>query len=339
MTGAFRPNGPQDLQRHPQWGIPKDSVVPAFVSSASYHLGSVTRQAGLPKILSEIGGGTANRINVVKRLFGNKSDPVDTSGDFWGLSKQNYANFSKGFSDVGAAGNGAPLVNDFGYRPQVQYPAGQIGDGNGLGVGDWRFSLVGIDPMNPTQPVPPPLTDSNPVRRLVSATGNTSPASSAAPVAPSDRNSFGDRFGNWTSSPEGITPRNPNQPVPSPEPGRPLGIFTGKPMPLWATPLPIWGPPADSNASGNSNWFTTLGGVLGNGQKSPASAINAGATAPPIAPPDSSNSSGGIADWIAALAGTDPQNPSQPAQPPLDDGLRGFYRDDPRQPWFVRGRR
>ena len=33
----------QDLQRHPQWGIPKNSVVPAFKCSASYHLGSVTR--------------------------------------------------------------------------------------------------------------------------------------------------------------------------------------------------------------------------------------------------------------------------------------------------------
>jgi len=35
MAGAFRQNGPQDLQRHPQWGIPRDSVVPAFISSGS----------------------------------------------------------------------------------------------------------------------------------------------------------------------------------------------------------------------------------------------------------------------------------------------------------------
>jgi len=123
----------------------------------------------LPKILSEIGGGTAKPINAIKRWFGDKSDPIDTSGDFWGLSKQNYANFSKGFSDAGAASKGAPLVNDFGYRPQAQYPAGQIGDGNGLGVGDWRFSLVGIDPMNPTRPVPPPLTDSKPVAKIGSS--------------------------------------------------------------------------------------------------------------------------------------------------------------------------
>src|SRR5882757_3699494 len=104
MSDAFNQGGSQDLQRNSQWGIPEGSVVPAFVSSASYHLGSVTRQAGLPKILSEIGGGTANRINAdivqpLKHLFRYKSDPIDTGGDIWGLSKQNYANFSKGFAD------------------------------------------------------------------------------------------------------------------------------------------------------------------------------------------------------------------------------------------------
>jgi hypothetical protein len=39
------------------------------------------------------------------------------------------------------------------------------------------------------------------------------------------------------------------------------------------------------------------------------------------------------------LAGIDPQNPTQPAPPPLDDQLRGFYRDDPLQPWLVRRQR
>jgi hypothetical protein len=57
MTGAFLPNGSQDLQRHPQWGIPENSFVRAFTGGASYHLGSVTRWAGLPEKLSEIGGG------------------------------------------------------------------------------------------------------------------------------------------------------------------------------------------------------------------------------------------------------------------------------------------
>ncbi len=202
MRDAFKQFGSQDLQRNPQWGIPNGSVVPAFVSSASYHLGSVTRLAGLPKVLSEIGGGTANRINAdvvqpVKRLLGSKSDPIDTNGDIWGLSMQNYANFSKGYSDAAVARNAASPMNDFGYRPLAQYPAGQIGDGNGLGVGDWRFPLAGVDPTNPTQPVPPPQSGNKSVPRLVRVNGNTLPASSAVPVVPSDnRNSFDNRFGN-----------------------------------------------------------------------------------------------------------------------------------------------
>jgi hypothetical protein len=33
------------------------------------------------------------------------------------------------------------------------------------------------------------------------------------------------------------------------------------------------------------------------------------------------------------------QDPTQLAPPPLDDQLRGFYRDDPMQPWFVQRQR
>jgi Peptidase family M23 len=69
------------------------------------------------------------------------------------------------------------------------------------------------------------------------------PAAPPSEGRPSDRQDFpGDRFGNWTSSPDGsITPRNPNLPMPPPEPGRPLGIVSGKPMPLWTTPVPLGG--------------------------------------------------------------------------------------------------
>jgi hypothetical protein len=34
------------------------------------------------------------------------------------------------------------------------------------------------------------------------------------------------------------------------------------------------------------------------------------------------------------MAGADPNNPHQFASPPLEDALRGFYRDDPVQPWI-----
>jgi len=48
---------------------------------------------------------------------------------------------------------------------------------------------------------------------------------------------------------------------------------------------------------------------------------------------------GTITDWIAALAGVNPQNPTQPASPPQDGELRGFYRDEPLQPWTLQRRR
>jgi hypothetical protein len=188
MTGAFLRNGPQDLQRHPQWGIPKNSVVPAFKGSASYHLGSVTRWAGLPVEWSEIGGGIPNWMNAgwqeinkppVPRL-GIYPKKIDANGPH-GLSWHNYDNIVKGFADADVPRNGASLTDDLGYNPQAQYPAGQIGDGNGLGVGDWRFPLAGIDPMNPMQPVPPPQTDSKLVRKLVRVNGNASPTALQCP--------------------------------------------------------------------------------------------------------------------------------------------------------------
>ena len=37
--------------------------------------------------------------------------------------------------------------------------------------------------------------------------------------------------------------------------------------------------------------------------------------------------------------GVDPEIRTQLAPPPLDDQLRGFYRDDPLQPRFVQGSR
>jgi hypothetical protein len=89
------------------------------------------------------------------------------------------------------------------------------------------------------------------------------------PVAPPNElasanreNSVDDRFGNWTSSPDGsIAPRNPNLPVSPPEPGRPLGIFSGKPMPLWTTPSPLGGLLNNSNAAGHNDWFNFLAGL------------------------------------------------------------------------------
>lgn len=157
VRAAFNQGGEQDLQRHPQWGIPKESVVPAFVGSASYHLGLVTGKAGLPQVLSEIGGGAANMVNgyvtqPVMKLLGQKSTEIDTSCPRF-LSRQNYTNLTKGYSDATAVRKPAWLTNDFGYGAPGQIPAGQIG--NGKSIANWVSSLYGIDVTDPTRPAAP----------------------------------------------------------------------------------------------------------------------------------------------------------------------------------------
>jgi hypothetical protein len=406
--------------------------------------------AGLPVEWSEIGGGIPNWINAHVKQALNPPVPrlgiypkkIDANGPH-GLSWHNYDNIVKGFADADTARNGPSLTDNLGYNLQAQYPAGQIGDGNGLGVGDWRFALAGVDPKNPMQPVPPPQTRDKPVRKLVRVNGSTSPTAVAVPVAPSDdRNSFDNRFEKWGSSPASIaplppsdrpdsfdnrfgswgsapaagygdtrspvlralekyrrsavpggavstsaqaapqaalalqpdtggkraervlgkfigdklitpaeaasppgpmlpsptapnlpseesalsdqsenaadaprpdayprlqsrrvssaftniTPRNPNQPEPPPQPGPPLGIFSGKPVSQWLLPPSVWGLPDNADAAGNGDWFTHLAGIAF-------------------------------------------RNPTQPAPSPRDDGLRDFYGDDPTQPWTLQRRR
>lgn len=75
-----------------------------------------------------------------------------------------------------------------------------------------------------------------------------------------------------------------------------------------------------------------------NGNNTRASAATSSSPAVPVGLPTNPNSSGNdIASWIASLAGVDPRNPAQGAPPPLDDGLRDFYRNDPA--WFLQLRR
>ena len=68
------------------------------------------------------------------------------------------------------------------------------------------------------------------------------------------------------------------------------------------------------------------------------SVFDAGAPAVPFVPSDDPRFSGGLPGRIAVVTGIDPQNSTQPT-PPLDEQLRGFYRHDPEQPWFVRRQR
>jgi hypothetical protein len=55
-----------------------------------------------------------------------------------------------------------------------------------------------------------------------------------------------------------IDPWNPSQFAPPPQANRPLGIFSGKPMPDYPFPPPIFGLLDDSRANGDdeANWYT-----------------------------------------------------------------------------------
>jgi hypothetical protein len=160
----------------------------------------------------------------------------------------------------------------------------------------------------------------------------------------------------------GVTPLNPNQPAPPPERAPPLGIFSGKPVSQGLLPPSVWGLSDHSDPSGDNDWFNFLAGIASQNPTQPepapqtagkpeqslgrrivgqsqAPALDQGASAAPLAPSGDQNFSGGLLGRFAALAAIDPQNPTQPAPPPLDHQLRGFYRDDPVQPWFVQRQR
>ena len=146
------------------------------------------------------------------------------------------------------------------------------------------------------------------------------PAGSSKEAPPANRqDSFSDRFGNWTSSPEeSIAPRNPNSPAPPPEPGRPLGIVSGRPMPLWTTPLPLEQLLNKSGASSSGVRFNFLAGLA---YRNPTQSAP---SATPLAPSDDANFSGGLLGRLTAAARMDPQNPDQP--PPDDDEARANIR-------------
>ena len=215
------------------------------------------------------------------------------------------------------------------------------------------------------------IVSDKPERRLSGRIVNPSPASAsqasvpAVPfvpsnevLAPDDRASFSDRFSNWTSSPEGIAPRNPNLPVPPPAPSRPLGFFSGKPMPVWTVPPPLGGFLNNSASFGNGigNWYEALTGGASspaggpndtrsppapepqesqgplslneayllylarrNGNKPQASMFDPAAPTAPFDAAAPNPLSGGLPGRFAALAGLDPQNPDQPAPSPTDD--------------------
>src|ERR1700730_14020344 len=190
---------------------------------------------------------------------------------------------------------------------------------------------------------------------LITSVEPASPDAQGAPLLtpyfPGQRPAFGDQLGDalGVPSPEtplrrvssafpGMTLPDPD-PMPPPQPRRPLGIFTGRPMPSWTIPPPLGGQLNNSNASGDSDWLKLLAGLdsrnstqpepsqqtagsiperrLGRSilNQSPAPAYDPGAAAAPRGPSVDANYSGGLLGMYAALAGTDPRDPNQPAPP------------------------
>jgi hypothetical protein len=123
-----------------------------------------------------------------------------------------------------------------------------------------------------------------------------------------------------------------------PEPGRPLGIFTGKPMPSWTVPPPLGGLRNNSSAAGNNDGFNLLARLVSRSSTplepppqtgdsiperrlaratrstSPAPAYDPIAAAP-LVPSDDANYTGGLLGMFAGKPGIDPQDPNQPAPP------------------------
>jgi hypothetical protein len=167
---------------------------------------------------------------------------------------------------------------------------------------------------------------------------------------PSEESAPGDRSGNAPDTPSpdilyhlrrvssafpGIAPPNPDQPPPERRPA--LGIFSGKPMPSWSTPVPLGGLLNNSGGSGNNDLVNFLAGLAWRNPTqpepaqqiadsmpergpdrrtyslSPASVFDTGAPAVPLVPSDDANYSGGLLSKFAALAGTDPNQPAAPS--------------------------
>jgi hypothetical protein len=146
-------------------------------------------------------------------------------------------------------------------------------------------------------------------------------------------------------------------PDPAAQPGRPLGIFTGKPMPSWTVSSPLGGLLNSSNASGNNDWFNLMAGLVSRKPAPPspspqtssvperrlgcrvvnpssASVFDMDAPAVPFVRSETPDFSGGLLGRFAALATADPQTPlddeqEQPDLQALEDRLTssGNIRD------------
>jgi hypothetical protein len=134
-----------------------------------------------------------------------------------------------------------------------------------------------IDP----EPTPGPFSVPNPLspdqwrKDLRASTG--SPDVEAASAA----DSYPQLARRVTRFAPGTSPMTTKQLPPSPEPSRPLGLLTGKPMSLSPFQLPLDGLSDNSNASGNNDSFNLMAGLVSQNPAPPAPPLQAGAMAGP----------------------------------------------------------
>jgi hypothetical protein len=221
----------------------------------------------------------------------------------------------------------APLLGLFSGKPISLSPLppqvfGLPDDSKASGNGDWFDFLAGIASQNSTQPALQ-AAGGKPERylgRRVVGRSQASAFDTGAPALPFARSNVllaPDRQDSF----DGTAASSPS-------------------VGYGAMPSPPMIPPQQSRGSVAStlmDYVRYLNEL--DGKNSQASVFGTSAPPVPLAPSDAQNVSGGVLGRVAALAGIDPQNPAQLAPPPLDDQPRGYYRDDPVQPWFVQRQR
>jgi hypothetical protein len=195
-------------------------------------------------------------------------------------------------------------------------------------------------------PLTNPINDATPMPFPLGAPAAPFAPSNGFP-APDHPDSFDPRFGSSRASPAG-GPSNTLSPL-----LRALQKYSDSALPnatdsnpsqasVFDTGVPPVRRLTSRNKSLSADSQNSFGASFGNPTFSAADSVplssSQSATPPAQFLPDQLNPPGGLAGWIAALAGIDPQNPDQSAPSLQDDQLRGF-RDEPTRPWPIRSLR
>lgn len=237
---------------------------------------------------------------------GALKDAVDDPGNIVGDAVSDLRKFQKAF-EAGVSNDIETMWNDplDSRDKNIELP-------NSLAPITEDYNIIHVDPEPDGQfSVPNPLSPNQWPKDLKASAG------SAANGAMTDNYPrLLSRVGGPTLG--SVNPLNTNRPVPMPPSGRPLGIFTGKPMPDYPLPASIWGLPDNSDSSGN--WFTRLGGPTEQPQASPLGLPSG--PAPPLVALSNPDSLGDLSGRIPARAGN-PDNRDRAI--PQPGGLLGLF--------------